>query len=92
MTDRIRTLTVILDRDMRDDDVEVVKQAVQMVKRVASVQNGEVVGGDEHMRRTIALNEFIRTQYQFLGLFGYLSGKEAEEKMRRIKEILGGPP
>lgn len=43
MTDRIRTLTVTLDSDMRDDDVEVVANAIRMIKRVDTVELGPVV-------------------------------------------------
>jgi predicted proteasome-type protease len=37
MTDRVHALTVVLDRDMRDDDVQVVIDAIKMIKFVASV-------------------------------------------------------
>jgi hypothetical protein len=42
MTDRVNTLTVILDREMRGDDVEAVKKALRMVRFVAKVENGPV--------------------------------------------------
>ena len=57
MTDRIRTLTVVLDRDMRDDDVEVVKSAIGMIKCVASIENGPAVDYQDHMNRDIARSE-----------------------------------
>ena len=37
MTDRINALTVVLDRDYRDDDVECIVNAIKMVKGVQSV-------------------------------------------------------
>ena len=38
MTDRINAFVVILDRDIRDDDVEAITNALRMVKHVASVE------------------------------------------------------
>lgn len=38
MTDRIRHVTITLDRDYRDDDVEVILSAIKMIKGVAKVQ------------------------------------------------------
>lgn len=38
MTDRVRTLTVLLDKDWRDDDVQHVIDAIRMVRGVADVQ------------------------------------------------------
>ena len=44
MTDRIRTVTVLLDNDYRvGDDAEVIIQAIRMIKGVESVTPGEVV-------------------------------------------------
>lgn len=45
MTDRVRSLTVILDKDYRDEEesVGVIKQAIQMIKGVSSVESGEVI-------------------------------------------------
>lgn len=37
MTDRTRILTVVLDRDYRDDDVQSIVDAVKMIKGVISV-------------------------------------------------------
>jgi len=38
MTDRIHALTVVLDKDIRDDDVETIIQAIQMIRHVADVR------------------------------------------------------
>lgn len=40
MTDRIRSLTVILDHDIREDDVAVIVQAVKQIRHVDSVKLG----------------------------------------------------
>lgn len=37
MTDRIHALTITLDQDYRDDDVEAIVNAIRMVKGVAHV-------------------------------------------------------
>lgn len=46
MTDRIRHLTVVLDADYRDDDVEPIVEAIKMVRGVASVEEGIVEARD----------------------------------------------
>ena len=40
MTDRIRTITVVLDADYRDDCVEPIMHALRMVKGVTNVKMG----------------------------------------------------
>lgn len=37
MTDRIHSLTIVLDKDYRDDDVEPIVNAIQMIRGVLSV-------------------------------------------------------
>jgi len=37
MTDRINALNVVLNRDIRDDDVEAVVKAIHMIRGVADV-------------------------------------------------------
>ena len=46
MTDRIRTVTVVLDADYRDDDVIPILTALRMVRGVASVEARVVEGAD----------------------------------------------
>lgn len=38
MTDRVKGFTVTLEKDFRDDDVEVILNAVRMIKGVAHVE------------------------------------------------------
>jgi len=38
MTDRYHSLTVVLDRDIRDDDAEPILMAIRMIKGVLSVK------------------------------------------------------
>ena len=42
MTDRVQTLTVYLDRAIRVDDIEELKQAIRCLRCVRSVENGDV--------------------------------------------------
>jgi hypothetical protein len=37
MTDRVKGFTVTLENDIRIDDVEVIKQAIEMIRGVANV-------------------------------------------------------
>lgn len=47
MTDRIRTLTVLLDRDIRTDDVEPLVAAIEHLKGVRKVELGPVTHPNE---------------------------------------------
>lgn len=42
MTSRINSFTVILDKDMREDDAENIKNAILMLRGVLCVENNEV--------------------------------------------------
>ena len=57
MTDRVRSLVVLLDRDTREDDVEVVMQAIQMIRGVATVEKGDVVTAEDHFNRAIVFRK-----------------------------------
>ena len=39
MTDRIHALTVVLDQDYRDDDVQAIINAIEMIKGVIKVDS-----------------------------------------------------
>lgn len=39
MTDRVRSLTVALMSDVRDDDIEALRHAIQMLRGVLDVSN-----------------------------------------------------
>lgn len=58
MTDRIRHLTVVLDRDYRDDDVERIIAAIKQLRHVASVKPHVVEPGDYINRETLK-NELL---------------------------------
>lgn len=61
MTDRVRSITVILDRDTRDDDAQVLVDAISLMRGVSLVKLGKVVGFDDLMAREAAGRE-IREQ------------------------------
>jgi hypothetical protein len=48
MTDRYHTLTVVLDKDIRDDDADGLKKAIAHMRGVLSV-TGKVADMDSHM-------------------------------------------
>lgn len=48
MTDRINSITVVLDEDIRVDDAECILNAIRMVKHVLSVE-GNVADFESHM-------------------------------------------
>jgi len=50
MTDRYHALTVVLDRDIREDDAEPILAAIQMIKGVQSV-TPHVADLGEHVAR-----------------------------------------
>lgn len=54
MTDRVRTLTIVLEQDMRTDDVETVIDALKMIRCVQDVILGEVVEFNHHHARDMA--------------------------------------
>lgn len=46
MTDRVRALTVILEKDMREDDIQYLANAIQMFRWVAKVEMRPVNSND----------------------------------------------
>jgi hypothetical protein len=53
MTDRIRHLTVVLDDDYRDDDIEAIVRTIQMIRGVAAVETHVVTAPDRIARMTV---------------------------------------
>ena len=56
MTNRVESLTVVLDKDYRDDDVQEIAQAILMIKGVVKVHLGEPV---DHLARDRARRELV---------------------------------
>ena len=53
MTDRIRQLTVVLDGDYRDDDVEAIVQTIKMIRGVSIVEQHVVTAQDQITRMAV---------------------------------------
>lgn len=57
MTDRIRTLTVVLDKDYREDDVQVFVETIKMIKGVGKVTLGPTTGAHDAIARMTLATE-----------------------------------
>lgn len=69
MTDRIKGFIVTLNDDVRDDDVEPILTALQMVRCVADV-SPLVANIDDHMARSRVRSEVQRKIYDAIeGVF-----------------------
>lgn len=65
MTDRVKGFTVTFERDFRDDDVEVILNAVKMIKGVASVEPC-IVTSEDHINRERLKWELRDKLYKFM--------------------------
>jgi hypothetical protein len=65
MTDRFNTLTVVLDRDIREDDAEVLISAIKMIKGVIGVK-GNVSNSETWMAEERAKLELRTKLYEIL--------------------------
>jgi hypothetical protein len=51
MTDRVQSLTVFLEGDFRDDDVQILVDAISLMRGVARVDLGEPLTANDYMAR-----------------------------------------
>lgn len=65
MTDRIKGFTITLANDMREDDFEAIKTAVEMIKGVIHVEPSLVTSND-HMNRKIIQHEIMMKVYKII--------------------------
>lgn len=56
MTDRVKGFTVTLEKDIRIDDVEVIMQAIRMIRGIADVEPS-ITSVEDHMNRQMVKNE-----------------------------------
>lgn len=63
MTDRIRHLTITLDADIRDDDLEPIVSALQHVRGVSSVDH-HIVTEQDHLARQAVRAEVQQKLYE----------------------------
>lgn len=78
MTNRIRTVTVTLDRDFRDDDLEAIVSILMGIKHVAHVQPGAIVSMKDHDARQEFQQKVLCDIMKILGLFAF-GGLRKEE-------------
>ena len=81
MTDRIRHLTVVLDRDYRDDDLKDIISAIKHLRPVASVK-AHVVGAGDYINREVVRSEMELQLYEAIrGVFeDAKSGKKKRDR------------
>ena len=65
MTDRVKGFTVTLERDFRDDDVEVILNAIKMIRGVANVEPS-IVTSEDHINRERLKFELRDKFYKFI--------------------------
>lgn len=65
MTDRVNHLTVVLDKDYRDDDVQAIVEAICMLKGVASV-GVNVTNPSDYSNRELAKYQLIDKLWEVL--------------------------
>jgi cell division protein FtsX len=66
VTDRVRTLTVFLEQDMRDDDAQGIVGAIQQIRGVRAVELGKPVTMEQHLAREAVRRELIDELYAVL--------------------------
>lgn len=65
MTDRVKGFTVVLDKDFRIDDVEVIQNAIAMIKGVNSVQP-LIANGEDYVVEQRTKSEIIQKLFKFI--------------------------
>lgn len=65
MTDRVKGFTVVLDHDIREDDFQRIKEAVEMFKGVVKVEPS-VVTSKDYMNREVIKHKLITDLFNFL--------------------------
>lgn len=65
MTDRVKGLTVVLDRDIRIDDIEVIVSAIRLLRGVASVDT-VITTHEDYFARERVRSELVGKLYDAL--------------------------
>lgn len=69
MTDRVRHLTITLERDIREDDLEPIVLAIRLIRGVAIVEP-HVVTSQDHRVRDVVRTEIERELHEAInGVF-----------------------
>ena len=84
MTDRIHSLTVVLDHNIRDDDVQCIVDAIKMIRCVGEVVP-QVADGDAWMAESGAKQDWSTMLYYVLRVS---SDFDKREKLKTFLETL----
>lgn len=66
MTDRVQSLTVYFEEDMRSDDAQTLVDAISMLRNVAKVELGQPVTGNDHFARERIRRELLLDIYEMI--------------------------
>lgn len=64
MTDRVKGFTVTLEKDIRIDDVEVIMQAIRMIRGIADVKPS-ILTSEDYMNRQMVKYELREKFWKF---------------------------
>jgi hypothetical protein len=67
MTDRYMALTVVLERDLRDDDAAALITALKQLKGVIDVRPVQATGGEQGITRMRLNNELRASLFEWMG-------------------------
>lgn len=65
MSDRVKGLTVVLDKDYREEDIEMIKELILQIKGVKTVKES-IVNSDDLINRVKITIEIKEKIYDFL--------------------------
>lgn len=65
MSDRVKGLTVVLDKDYREEDIEMIKELILQIKGVRTVKES-IVNADDLINRARITIEIKEKIYDFL--------------------------
>lgn len=65
MTDRVKGITIVLDRDIRTDDVEVLVNAIRLLRGVATVDT-VLTTSDDYFARERIRTELVGKMFDVL--------------------------
>lgn len=75
MGDNFSTITVVLDNEKSGQDLEVIKEAIKMIKGVHSVENGHMVDLEDYTARVELSRKFAGTLHKVISSME--TGREA---------------
>lgn len=89
MSDRFQVLTVVLDKERREEDLQPILDALKMVRGVAQVKLGEPMGPNDYAARATAASDLTSALFGFLSLApGGLRSDDDSRAWREISAII----